>query len=861
MRKSHRRPRNEQDFEELCLRLLQAHWKCPELELYAARGQAQFGVDIIDLGGGVPLRAAQCKLHEEGKIATPGEVKAEVRKARHFQPPLDRFLIMTTAKAGREIHDLLIAVNRKHKREELFAVHVFDWRRIEGLLDMYPEVRASYEGSPALGELGPLVSGMEQSRPLSEMRSIDLDNYRNDQNHAEIDEAREYLRAHDYQLAKLLLHRIKERKWGELNPRHKFRVLSNLATVELTGANPRGAADLYLKAKKHQPEEEVAQTHEAFAYLLLDQRDRAFERATELRRRFPRSPQVIAIYIKSAPDCRVLKSVEKEVPKDLLEDDQVAGALAERTLDDGDLQSAEKFARIGIAAGGREPGLLLLFGRIVLQSEVLGSRRRYGETLSCDAERVSEAEEALTRALVLAKERRSTPETLDALLTRRLARLILKKDGEARQDLSEAVRIGPEDPLVLEARAEWLSSEGNPDEAIESMLRIAPQAMSPQGHLLLAVLLLERGDAGDFNRAADLATEAATRDQDLHEGLREDCIEVAFQAFAKAENIEPCHEVLARLPKGAISEMSRLTLTARLRLLQGHQEEAARYANDALALAEESTTAFDLRRLSTLLSTLGQYATALPLWQRIVVPSVLSSDTKHLLECASHLGNHGLMLEIFRSLRNSGQSDQELLDHEIDLLRRYDTDGVIELLNAEIVRRPQDRDLKLKRSYLGLSLDRDDLVDKDRDHVPPSSVVKPATALKAVHVLQAIGEGDFAVRYAYEVVRRNFRAPDAHRALMVALGLYGRETKVEKPSAVGVDTAVCYLERGDSTPRWIIIERCPDRGSELPEKEVGPEDDICKQMMGKRVGDTFVLARGIQQRMAEIRGYPAQICL
>ena len=37
MRKIHNRPRNEQDCEALCLKLLRAHWKCPELQLYATR--------------------------------------------------------------------------------------------------------------------------------------------------------------------------------------------------------------------------------------------------------------------------------------------------------------------------------------------------------------------------------------------------------------------------------------------------------------------------------------------------------------------------------------------------------------------------------------------------------------------------------------------------------------------------------------------------------------------------------------------------------------------------------------------------------------------------------------------------------
>ena len=58
---------NSDDFERLCLRLLKAYWNCPTLELYGRRGEGQDGIDIIDMSGEEPLRAAQCKLYDEKK--------------------------------------------------------------------------------------------------------------------------------------------------------------------------------------------------------------------------------------------------------------------------------------------------------------------------------------------------------------------------------------------------------------------------------------------------------------------------------------------------------------------------------------------------------------------------------------------------------------------------------------------------------------------------------------------------------------------------------------------------------------------------------------------------------------------------
>ena len=84
MRMSHPKPRNHEDFEILSLKLLRAYWQCEQLERYSTPGGVQQGVDIIDLSGQDPLRAAQCKLHEEGKSITGDEIRAEVEKAKHF---------------------------------------------------------------------------------------------------------------------------------------------------------------------------------------------------------------------------------------------------------------------------------------------------------------------------------------------------------------------------------------------------------------------------------------------------------------------------------------------------------------------------------------------------------------------------------------------------------------------------------------------------------------------------------------------------------------------------------------------------------------------------------------------------------
>ena len=121
-----------------------------------------------------------------------------------------------------------------------------------------------------------------------------------------------------------------------------------------------------------------------------------------------------------------------------------------------------------------------------------------------------------------------------------------------------------------------------------------------------------------------------------------------------------------------------------------------------------------------------------------------------------------------------------------------------------------------------------------------------------MRVLKTIGHEQYAVEYAYEVVRHNFQYPDAHRAFILALSPFGKEPQLENPERAEAGTAVCYVEQGDSVPHWIIIENQPDPDSQFLERELPPDHEICKDMMGKKVGDSFILAQGIQDRIGDI---------
>ena len=145
----HPQPPNEDAFEEFCLVLLRRHWNCPSLERIGHRGERQHGVDLVDLSGCDPLRAAQCKHHAADKTLPPLEFRAEVEKAKGFRPALGHYAVLTTAKKSADTQKEVILVNKEQREQGLFQVELLTWEGIERLLDEYPDIQDRLVTMPA----------------------------------------------------------------------------------------------------------------------------------------------------------------------------------------------------------------------------------------------------------------------------------------------------------------------------------------------------------------------------------------------------------------------------------------------------------------------------------------------------------------------------------------------------------------------------------------------------------------------------------------------------------------------------------------------------------------------------------------
>lgn len=835
-------PRNWSTFQRLCQRVLQRKWKSESVEIYGAQGQQQRGVDLLEVSGLERPRAAQCKLYDRARSLSASEIKKEVNRAKTFSEPLGLLLIMTTARPSTRTQEEIVALNKEHQKLELFEVGLMSWEDIENVLNENPDIAEDFSPGMSAHSATSLSRQLTDVQHLIEQTLARPSALSPAEFDAEIDSAVEYIKQFEYQLARLLLERLRARHWDKLSNRQRFRVMTNISTALLGQGEHTKAAAGYLEAKPFQPHDQQAAENEALAYQLLGDTEKSLASARAILQQWTGSARAVALLIENAGDVP-LQELEKQIPKSLEFEPQVCSVMARRSAQQQDFNRAEQYARHAFAALPKRAHPTFLLGQIIFGAELAASWRRHAEVvLREDSSRVHEALTLIDSSISLAEQEKLDELRAQALVTRScIYEALGHSPSQVEADVREAQRIARKAPVVAARFAEVCQSPTDIDAAISSLRGATIEIGGVEATFLLSNLLTKRGSASDLKEALQLLSGLVTTSNPLSHGMREQSMIAAIGLAQKLKEFATIEAAINNLPSGTVSSVSLNIFQSWLAFAQGQQDEAVTIAEKARAELSDSVSSDDKRNLAMLLSQLGRFADALPLWLDIAPTDVYANETRYLLDCAIRLDRHGLVLDICEKLRANGVTSSELFQTELGVLQRYAPEKALIRIDDECKTKPNEKILRLHRSFLALHLGRNELVDGDPSSMPQSAEIKPHDALFAVLVMRATGHADQAVPYAYDVLRRNFNDIDAHRAYRAVLEPSASPLpKIPNFDAVEPGAAARIGPANETSgDRWIVIE-----DSESPDSarnELLPGSALAQQLRGKKVGELLEL--------------------
>ena len=131
-----------EEFEDFCLSLFRAVWKCPSAQKNGRRGDAQHGVDVSGCPSCDRWVAVQCKGKDAlyGSEVTEAELRKEVAKALTFKPALSSWTFATSGPKSAAVEAEARRITEEHRPRGLFEVHVMGWEDLRHVVADHPEV-------------------------------------------------------------------------------------------------------------------------------------------------------------------------------------------------------------------------------------------------------------------------------------------------------------------------------------------------------------------------------------------------------------------------------------------------------------------------------------------------------------------------------------------------------------------------------------------------------------------------------------------------------------------------------------------------------------------------------------------------
>lgn len=464
-------PENWKEFEKICWDLWKIIWEDPNAQRNGRDGQSQHGVDIYGRPNqGETWSGVQCKGKDNyaNKKLTSKEVRAEVEKAKLFEPRITQFIIATSGPKDAPIEELARKITQDHIKKNLFTVNVFGWSDIVDRIADYPDliekhypgfgsnIVAVREGIDEIKQqlqtilprdIGPGISTGEFRNRIDATQqfnnSVDLATALIPEYHNELDHSRDLLEAYKPKEALAYLEKLKQRIWAIAPPLVKYRILTNLGSAKIELKQEHDGASLLIEALQYNPDDEKAQCNSALGHMLLGLLQDADQLIKDILVKNPASIRAysILVQIKGNDD---LKSVIELVPPPYRTSPPVAFAIGQAYRKKGDLTNSLSWFQTAVEKDQEDrPELKATLGEIIIQS-VLANPASFQAFQLDKAYRgqIQYAVELLTQAWDKVEQTDLRGIRASWALNRGLARKLLGDMGGAVKDTDISIEIG-----------------------------------------------------------------------------------------------------------------------------------------------------------------------------------------------------------------------------------------------------------------------------------------------------------------------------------------------------------------------------------------------------------------------------------
>jgi len=857
-------PADWQAFERLTRDLFESEWQTDDARANGRSGQEQHGVDVYGTDR-VHNKwvGVQCKGRSGGywNALKEKDLREEVEKAKSFHPPLDRFILATTAPNDARIQEVARELNEKNRKALLFEVDVMGWDEIKHVLNRHPRVAVIHcSGVSTIADLQ-ISETMNEfrddvSRGLAGVTASFLDFQKsvsaalerepsNDALGQRITDAADLLNDSPAQTAITRLERLLETEGRTASARDRFRIKANLGSAHFANGDKETAVAWYRQAHDEYPDTSEALSILAAAESMAGNREKAAELAASAMAMPEPQQRAAGVFLETAPAETRWQELQAQLPKQFQRIPESLLALAEHAQKAGQTKDCRRLTKDAV---NRDPdnwrvrayaGYLKL--QEVAEREDIRSLRLMRKS---DIEIVEDARAHFLVAWDLLQKSGWAREAETCVMNALSASLMLGDEAKAEGLIEEAFRRIGNTPQLLRFRAAHQMHKGEDGAVADALSRIPEDDRDPNDELMLLQERINEGDPADALARADVLYREA---EDA--GL---CVAFGNCRILAAAQINPdlfkevAHDVLTEHPDSA------LLLACFVFNHPGELDDLA--VIDRLAeLAEQETNSFARDRAAHALAKVGRNSEAADIYLDLCSPD---TDTPQLRMALQTLVNSRRIREA-RELY--GKVDAGI--KETASMRRIgavifqcagNLKGARKELEHVFGKGGETLEDRARWIDIGERLPDISSILKYLDTVPMDITGDPRVRMHLAHKLDHYTD-DFqrALEIGYRALRDGYEDPHIHLGFMVGLILTGRSGRhFDFDREVVEDDTVVVISRDHADPLTRIIETAPTPRSDRD--EISPDDPLALRLVGKAVGDSLPMDSAIGKLNATV---------
>ncbi len=869
-------PKAWQDFETLCCDLWRAIWKDPNAKKHGRQGQAQHGVDVF----GNPSQQAdwagvQCKGKDNytDKMLTEKELREEAEKAKSFTPGLTQFTLATTGPRDAHIQETARTLSDEHSKAGLFTVDVWSWEDIVESLEQYPEVVEKHYPQFALAAT--LHKGLDQidatqreslSRQAEAVEKIDTlttavaqvgqrvislpDSLLAVYHDNALDLARQYLNDNKPSQALDYLEQQKKLIWSQATPQVKARLLMVMAAAKLGLGEERCAAELFLEAVQHSPDDEKAISNSAIAFLLLDDFPQALTRANQVLSTNPANYQARSVAIQASQE--PLDDVVTGLPAFCRDNQDVAFALAAVARRQGNIEQAVCWYRAASKGKSVSPEIKALLGQTLLE-RLQGDKQspfRLAQITDVIRTELEEIERLLTEAWTAVPEEMARRSRLSWIINRGIVRRILGKRGDAKNDFAEALGLSPDHPVALYLSAAIADDEGDTAKALVIAKAIQPSDDIPHLPLFIADLLLRSKRPRDAVEHLEACIQNG-----LSPEVEQSAKEMLVEAYQENDDWDAAWTLCESLLNTDVSDVRSLVAASQISRNQRATERADTLIARASRSLSPSTPLSHILFLGDVLYALERYGDAATAYERVVQPSLNTSLTRRYLNACYQASRLDKALEVCACLRTKHGQVQYVAEMESAI---YEETGDLvasqRVCEEYLEATPNDPQMRIRLAVVQLRRQNYEAVDAFLSNPPDWKRLPLNFAIQVANLFAVRERYREATEMMYRIRRRHPKGKVHLRYIQSFLFHGGEGHDWLEAVEVAANTAVC-IEDATGKAQWFILE--DDGDARVEAGEITKSHRLWGELLGKQVGDTVLLRDSVispeQGRITEIK--------